>query len=147
MKRFLFVLCIFAISASCNKQKGIVGEPRVFEVVSTNGSWPTASSAAISRTWQVKTGGGDKKPWTVEFMDGTQGFVLETDYPASQFTVSIDANTGSSPILGSTKLGFIVICFFVNIYLLFFPLHHQRCRFTFLNQSPHIPHIGVGMSE
>ena len=104
MKRFLFVLCIFAISASCNKQKGIVGEPRVFEVVSTNGSWPTASSAAISRTWQVKTGGGDKKPWTVEFMDGTQGFVLETDYPASQFTVSIDANTGRESLSDWVKV-------------------------------------------
>lgn len=94
MKRVLSLLCCAAIILSCDKQKGVVGEPRVFEVVSTNGSWPSASSAAISRTWQVTTGGGDGKPWTVEMMDGTQCFVLETDYSSGQFTVSIDANTG-----------------------------------------------------
>jgi len=94
MKRILSLLCCAAIILSCDKQKGVVGEPRVFEVVSTNGSWPSASSAAISRTWQVTTGGGDGKPWTVEMMDGTQGFVLETDYSSGQFTVSIEANTG-----------------------------------------------------
>jgi len=94
MKRILSLLCCAAIILSCDKQKGVVGEPRVFEVISTNGSWPSASSAAISRTWQVMTGGGDGKPWTVEMMDGTQGFVLDTDYSAGQFTVSIEANTG-----------------------------------------------------
>jgi len=94
MKRILSLLCCAAIILSCDKQKGVVGEPRVFEVISTNGSWPSASSAAISRTWQVTTGGGDGKPWTVEMMDGTQGFVLDTDYSAGQFTVSIEANTG-----------------------------------------------------
>lgn len=104
MKKLLFALCILTVSFSCNKQKGIVGEPRVFEVVSTNGSWPSTSSAAISRTWQVKTGSGDGKPWTVEFIDGTQGFVLETDYPASQFTVSIDANTGRESLSDWVKV-------------------------------------------
>ncbi len=104
MKRLLLILCAFTAIVSCNKQKGIVGEPRVFEVTSTNGSWPTSSSAAISRTYQVKVGGGDGKPWIVELMDGTKGFVIETDYASGQFTVSIAANTGKDSLSDWVKV-------------------------------------------
>lgn len=95
MKRILFLLCCAAAILSCDKQKGIVGEPREFKVTSTTKAWPSASSEAISRTYTVTVAGGDgSRKWTVELMDGTQGFILEPDYAAGQFTVSIPANTG-----------------------------------------------------
>lgn len=100
MKRHFFLLCCILALVSCSKkQKGVVGEPRVFKIASTTNNWPTASSEAISRTYDVMVAGGDgSRKWTVEFMDGTQGFILEPNYAANQFTVSIPANTGKESL-------------------------------------------------
>ena len=81
---------------SCNDEDdSVIGEIRTFEVVSTTTDWPNSTHTAISRTYQVTIGGAGSQ-WTVELMDGTQGFVLIPDYGASQFTVSIEENTGKS---------------------------------------------------
>ena len=81
---------------SCNDEDdSVIGEIRTFEVVSTTTDWPNSTHAAISRTYQVTIGGAGSQ-WTVELMDGTQGFVLIPDYGAGQFTVSIEENTGKS---------------------------------------------------
>ena len=63
--------------------------------MSTTTDWPNSTHEAISRTYQVTVGGAGSR-WTVELMDGTQGFVLVPDYGAGQFTVSIEANAGKT---------------------------------------------------
>ena len=98
MKKHLLLFIALASSAFCgcnDEDSAIIGEIRTFEVVSTTNDWPNSTHAAISRTYTVTVGGAGTV-WTVELMDGTQGFVLEPDYNAGRFTVSIDENTGKT---------------------------------------------------
>ena len=93
---FLFVTLIsFAICGCSGEDDSVIGEIRTFDVVSTTNDWPNGTHQAISRTYKVTVGGAGTV-WTVELMDGTQGFVLEPDYNEDQFTVSIDENTGKT---------------------------------------------------
>ena len=98
MKKHLLLFIALASSAFCgcnDEDSAIIGEIRTFEVVSTTNDWPNNTHAAISRTYTVTVGGAGTV-WTVELMDGTQGFVLEPDYNAGRFTVSIEENTGKT---------------------------------------------------
>lgn len=98
MRKYLFLFVAFIPFAICgcnDEDDAVIGEIRTFEVISTTNDWPNSTHAAISRTYTVTVGGAGTV-WTVELMDGTQGFVLEPDYNAGQFTVSIDENTGKT---------------------------------------------------
>ena len=79
MKKHLLLFIALASSAFCgcnDEDSAIIGEIRTFEVVSTTNDWPNNTHAAISRTYTVTVGGAGTV-WTVELMDGTQGFQVE----------------------------------------------------------------------
>jgi len=98
MKKHLLLfiaLTSFALCGCNDEDSAIIGSVRTFEVVSTTTDWPNSSPKAISRTYEVTIGGAGST-WTVELLDGTQGFILEPDYKSGQFTVSIEENLGKT---------------------------------------------------